>query len=221
MAAGGDCGCDGLVPVWQKARNGVLQALGQWHLARREHPVARVTAGISRVGRVERWRRDVVAAAPQQNLLVSETRGGFGLVQALERAVVTLVETPVRVHRYPHSVHYIQRDPQGADGSLKHGGIGEIEFEPRAAHRVAGFSRLGDSLLGEIDIGPSGEAVFPVPHAFAMTQQNKLFHRVLASPPSLSTALILAGRRSSALRCHRFALLSSRHHSSPVARLPP
>jgi hypothetical protein len=36
-----------------------------------------------------------------------------------------------------------------------------------------GFRQSG---FGQVDIGPSGEAVFPVPLAFAVTKQHELVH---------------------------------------------
>ena len=58
----------------QHARHGVLQALGQRHLAARQAGVARVAALAARVAGVQRRRRRVVAAAPDQHLRRRRTR---------------------------------------------------------------------------------------------------------------------------------------------------
>src|SRR5690606_38680539 len=56
--------------------------------------VALVVRGMAFVVGLERGRRGCVAAAPDEDLLVPVLRSRFGLVQALERAVMPLVEPP-------------------------------------------------------------------------------------------------------------------------------
>jgi hypothetical protein len=47
--------------------------------------------------------------------------------------------------------------------------------KPSSFSKLAGLLRLGAALVGEIDIGPAGEAVFLVPGGFAMAKQHKFF----------------------------------------------
>jgi hypothetical protein len=48
--------------------------------------------------------------------------------------------------------------------------------KPSFLQQLAGLLRLGAALVGEIDIGPAGEAVFLVPGGFAVAQQNDFVH---------------------------------------------
>src|SRR6478736_6283754 len=74
-----------------------------------------------------RRRRDVVAAAPDEHLLLAELGRRLGLVEALQRAVVPLVQAPVLLDRQPQPVHLFQREVERADGALQQGGEAEVE----------------------------------------------------------------------------------------------
>ena len=134
--------------------------------------VARVVGRVAGVGRIHRRRRDVVGAAPDLDLLLAVLGRGLGLVQALQRAVVALVEAPALVHRDPVLVQLAQRDVEGADGALERGGIGHVEAQAFLAHQAAAGRGLGPALLGEVDVDPAGEAVLEVPLALAVAQQD-------------------------------------------------
>src|SRR5213076_1983694 len=56
---------------------------------------ARVVGLAARVLRCERGRRRVVAAAPDEDLLLAEPGRHFRLAEPLQRSVVALVEPPV------------------------------------------------------------------------------------------------------------------------------
>ena len=77
---------------------------GGQHLGR-EVGVAAVAVGVVRVVGRDRRRPDVVAAPPDEHLLLAVLLGRLGLVPAGEVAVVALVEPPVPPHRQP------RRDP--------------------------------------------------------------------------------------------------------------
>ena len=51
------------------------------------------------------------------------------LFEALERAVMALVEPPGVLDRQPHQVHLVEHDPEGPDRPFQHGDIGEVEGE--------------------------------------------------------------------------------------------
>jgi hypothetical protein len=80
------------------------------------------------------------------------------------------------MHRDPHEIHRVLHHPERADRAPEHRRVGDVEREALVAQRASGPLRFADSLLGEIDVGPAGEAIFPVPDAFAVTQKNELFH---------------------------------------------
>ena len=115
-------------------------------------------------------------------LLHAVLRGRLGLVEALQRAVVALVQPPGVVHRDPHLVQLLEREPQRLDRALQHGGVGHVEDVARLAQRAAAGDGLLDALLAEIDVGPAREPVFLVPGAFAVPDENELLHDVCDDP---------------------------------------
>ncbi len=96
---------------------------------------------------------------------------GLGLVQALQAAVVALIEAPGLVHRQPVLLQLGQRTLQGVDGALQYGGMGDVELQAFLAHQATGGGRFATPLLGQVNIDPTGEAVVQVPLALAMAQQ--------------------------------------------------
>jgi hypothetical protein len=111
-------------------------------------------------------------------LLVAVPGGGLGLVEALQRPVVALVQAPVVLDRQPHHVHFIHRQPQRADRPLEHRGVGQVEGEAGLAQHAAGGPGFGDALFGQVDIGPAGEAVVEVPGGFAVAHEYDLVHKL-------------------------------------------
>ncbi len=94
-----------------------------------ERGVATLAGGMPRVvGGQWRW-RSIVAPPPDLDLLFSVLGRGLGLVETLQRAVVPLVEAPGAMHRDPHQVHLVERDPQRADGAFEDRRVGDIERE--------------------------------------------------------------------------------------------
>src|SRR5690606_20800892 len=114
--------------------------------------------------------------APDEHLFVAVLGGRLSLVQALERTVVTLVQTPAQPDGRMHGVHGIQSDPQRADGALQHRAIGQVEFKALFFEQFARLARLLATQFGKVDIGPAGETVFKVPLAFAVAHQDEFVH---------------------------------------------
>ena len=174
--AAADGRCQALVPAGQHPCHGVLQTFGQRHLAGSQGPVARIEALAARIVGRQHRRRRVVAAAPDQHLLVAELARHVGLVQALQGAVVALVEAPVVLHRQPGAIQCIQRVPQGPHRALEHRGIGDVEVVARLREQLAGLTGLLDAGGRQRHIGPTGEAVLQVPGRFPMPDQDELVH---------------------------------------------
>ena len=110
--AAGNARRDHLVPVWQHALDGVLRHSVRGQFGRRQRAVAAVVGGVTVVAGLQRGWRHVVAASPQMDLLVTVLRGGFGLVEALQGAVVTLVQAPARMHWNPWLLHLVEHLPE-------------------------------------------------------------------------------------------------------------
>ena len=166
------------VPERNDAGHGVFQALGQRNLLGWQAGVADIAALAARVGGFQgRW-RGVIAATPDQHLLIAILLGHVGLVQTLQAAVVALVQLPGLDHGQPGAVHLVQRQPQGADGPFEHAGIGHIEFIAFGLEQAACVAGLFHAGGGQIDIGPAGEAVFEVPGGFTVADEHEFVHGI-------------------------------------------
>ena len=174
--AGADGRRHGLVPERQDARHRVLQAFRERHFLGLETGVAQVGALAARVVRIQHGGRCVIAATPDQYLLVAVLPGGLSLVQTLQGPVVALVEAPVVDDRQPLAVQFIQGVPQGVDGALEHAGVAEVELIAFCFQQPACVLGLLHAGGGQVDIGPAGEAVVEVPGGFAVADENEFVH---------------------------------------------
>jgi hypothetical protein len=156
----------------------VLQAFGERHLVRRQLGVAQVAALAAWVCCIQRWRRRVVTAAPDQHLFVAVLLGHVGLVQALQRAIVAFVQPPVVLHWQPGALHFVQRVPQRPHGALEHGRVRHVKFVAALAQQAPGLAGLRHPGVGERDIGPAGETVLEVPGGFPVADEDEFVHGV-------------------------------------------
>ena len=154
----------------------VGQALGARHEVLGQQPVPLVAGDVPLRAGLDRRRRRVVRAAPQHELLVAVLLLGLGLVQALQRAVVALVEAPGMHHRQPGAVHLVEHVPQRARGALEDAGVAEVEVVAFGLEQPPGQHRLLQAQRRQVDVGPAGEAVFEVPGRFAVADQDEFVH---------------------------------------------
>jgi hypothetical protein len=82
------------------------------------------------------------------------------------------------------------------DGTFQHRGISEVEAEAFLFQQFTCRFCLTHAFLGQIDIVPTGESVFVVPLAFAVTDQYQLSYSHSLTPQynTPSFALWLSGR---------------------------
>lgn len=74
------------------------------------------------------WWRNIKGAPPDLDLSFSVFGSCFSLVQARQATIVALIQPPGPVDGQPHLVDAVQNKPQGADGSLKDGGVAKIKL---------------------------------------------------------------------------------------------
>jgi hypothetical protein len=132
----------------QHACNGVGQAFGERHLAIGQAGITPVAVFAARVVGAQCRRLRAVAAAPDQHLRVTVLQRGLGLVQALQRAVVTFVQAPVADHRQPGAVEFVEAVPKRPDRALEHRGVGQVEVETRFAQQLPGLPCLRHAGVG-------------------------------------------------------------------------
>ncbi len=104
--------------------------------------------------------------------------GRLGLVQTRQSAIVTLVKTPVLDHRHIGQARRLQGQGAGALGARQDRGEHDRRLEPGLGDQLAAASRLGLALGRQVDIDPSGEAIFKIPLALAVAEQDQARHSV-------------------------------------------
>ena len=107
-------------PEWDKAGHGVLQTFSQRKIGLGHISIAGIMSRPTFVGLLQSRRLRTVTATPQLDLGLAILLCRFSLVESLQSSIVTLVETPAADLGDPHEVHFIQNDPQCADGSLQY-----------------------------------------------------------------------------------------------------
>ena len=93
---------------------------------------------------------------------------GLGLVEALQRTVVPLIESPVAVHRDPQPVGDVERQVRGGDRTAQQRGVDHVGLTIASGDEFAGPPRLGAALVSQVDIDPAGELIACIPLALAV-----------------------------------------------------
>ncbi|CCJ91687.1 hypothetical protein BN132_3615 [Cronobacter turicensis 564] len=165
---------NGFIPVRDNAIDGQRQALGQRQLLLAQFCVTRIVARETLVIFGQRRRGHREAATPLFHLIVTVFFSGFSFVQTLQGAVVTLVQFPGFFNRQPGLIQPVQDVPQRVDGTFQHGGISKIKAVAFVFKQLACGFRFADAFFRQVNVVPTGKAVFVVPLAFAVTNQNQL-----------------------------------------------
>lgn len=105
-------------------------------------------------------------------LLTRRALIGCGLAAIAVGALSGWVVTATQVVLQSGGLTGVQR----ADRALQHRGVGAIELQAFGGHQLATGLGFGAALFGEVDVDPAGEAIFEVPLALAMAQQDQARH---------------------------------------------
>lgn len=127
---------------------------------------------VSLIVEVELGGRDVVTAAPLQNLLIAVLLRSFELVKTLEGTIGALIEAPGLVMRDPKRIHFFRHHVVGLDGSREHRCVSKVEFETILLEQLTCLLCFFHTLRSEVDVVPSSESVFKVPGGLAMTHKD-------------------------------------------------
>ncbi|MNI70711.1 hypothetical protein D3C73_1265390 [compost metagenome] len=173
---------NGFVPVRDNTLDGQRQAFGNRQLFVSELSITRIVPRIALVifGQLRRCYRE--ATTPLFNLLVTVFFSGFGFVQTLQSAVMTFVQLPGFFNRKPRLIQFIQYVPQGVDGTFEHRSVSKIEAVAFLSQQFARRFCFAYAFLGQINIVPTGKAVFVVPLTFTVTYQNQLSYSHTLTP---------------------------------------
>src|ERR1019366_9356047 len=107
------------------------------------------------------------------HLLLAPFLARVVLVETDQLAVVALIERLVLEHGNFGLAQFLQHEVERALGADQRGGEGNVELDPLRLELAAGLARLGDALVGQVDIAPAGEQVLQVPVALAVTHEHK------------------------------------------------
>jgi hypothetical protein len=135
-------------------------------------------SGPTLVGFFKRGWGNVVTAAPDEDLFVTKFGRCFGFIEALEGSIMTLVEAPVFFHWDPELVELRENAPERIESAFENGNVGNIETETFFFEEFAGGLGFGATFVAEFDVVPTSEAVFFVPGAFAVADEDKFIHWV-------------------------------------------
>mmetsp|Transcript_7598 Transcript_7598/g.22264 ORF Transcript_7598/g.22264 Transcript_7598/m.22264 type:complete len:374 (-) Transcript_7598:147-1268(-) len=166
-------GGDGFLPVGNDALEGGGEGLGEFLGPVLEVGVALVVGGVVLGGLVDGGWGNIVAASPDEYLVLSELVDGLLLVESLESTVVSFVDLPGLGDGDPHAVGLFEDVPEGSDGTLLHGGKGDVGLDSGLADELSSLGGLDVSGVTERTIVPSGELVSEVPGRFSVSDEDQ------------------------------------------------
>ena len=166
------------MPEREKALDGIFEAFGERKLGFGNASIAWIVSRPALVGFFEWGWRNVVTAAPDEDLIVTELGCGFRFIETLEGAVMALVEAPIFFHWDPELIEFRENAPERIESAFKNGNVGNIETETFFFEEFAGGLGFGAAFVAEFDVVPTSEAVFFFPGAFAVADEDKFIHSV-------------------------------------------
>ena len=116
--------------------------------------ITRIVGRVVFAALVDNGRRDIVAAAPDEDLVLTILVDCFLLVQSLERSVVAFIQLPGLGYRDPHEASLLKNVPQSANGTLQEGGEGNIGDKTFGLDEISGFDHFFMTLWAEGAIVP-------------------------------------------------------------------
>src|SRR5260370_6441899 len=122
---------------------------------------------------LQRGGPDVIAAPPDLHVVRAKSLCRLPFVQALQRAVVPLVEPPAATDRYPGPAHLGQREVSGLDGAHQDRCVDDGWRKAGSLHQPSCIFSLGDPKLAQWHVVPACEEVCEVPRALPMPEQDE------------------------------------------------
>jgi len=152
--------------------DGVDHAFGPGEVFGSDIRVFFVMTGVSEVSEVEAGRGLGVLASPGFEILLRNGFEGLVLLQALDLAVVLLIEEPVLLVGHPVHVKLVSNGIVCPDGSFQHRTESHVELVALLLQDLASLLGLGDSQLGESHVLPPGEPVHEVVFGLAVSDKD-------------------------------------------------
>jgi len=118
-----------LMPVGTYSIESVLEGFASRWLRQTQRTVSRHQFLVAKIIAFHEWRWCCVTPSPDAHLFVAVLLSGGLLVEALQGAVMTLVEAPGAVDGDPHQVQIVQDNSEGPDCPLQHGRVANVKDE--------------------------------------------------------------------------------------------
>ena len=111
--------------------------------------------------------------------------GGL-LVEALQRAVMALVQPPTSLDRGTRLTKFLQCQPIGLDRTLQQARVNGTEAQPGLTHDPARGFGLSHTLFSEGYVVPAREEIEGVPRALAVAEEDQSAgHGAMVGPSRL------------------------------------
>ena len=120
-----------IFPVRYNTLYCVFEALGQRQLLARHMGVTRVVGRVHLAARIQWIGGSRIRTSPHQDLLIAVLGGGFGFVQALQCAIVTLIQMPIGLHWNIRLIHFIEHAPERVNRAFEHRCECQVKFKAR------------------------------------------------------------------------------------------
>mmetsp|Transcript_7985 Transcript_7985/g.18517 ORF Transcript_7985/g.18517 Transcript_7985/m.18517 type:complete len:244 (-) Transcript_7985:66-797(-) len=159
-------------PPGKEAVDRVFQALGGRHILA-EILVAGVLGRPKLVVLLHQGGGNVVGAPPHVDLVCAVLLHSLLLVEALEAAVVALVEAPGLLDGDPEHAHVLQNGQACLDGTLQHRRVHNVKRKALLAKVLGSAVSLRNARVGKGNVDPASEAVLLVPGALAVPHEHE------------------------------------------------
>ena len=116
------------------------------------------------------WRCHIEGPPPDVDLLSPVPFRRLRFVEPLQGTIVPFIEPPFTMDRDPDLLHFGEGQPQSPNGAGEYRGVGNVKGEALLLEQTSGFLAFAFSLLGQVDVVPTGKAVIQVPLALAVSK---------------------------------------------------
>mmetsp|Transcript_104605 Transcript_104605/g.207722 ORF Transcript_104605/g.207722 Transcript_104605/m.207722 type:complete len:235 (+) Transcript_104605:323-1027(+) len=164
---------DLLFPIRHYTFNRVLEALREGNVSFWQLSILWVPTWMEFAILCNWWWRHVEAASPDLHLLFPVLQSSFLLVQARERSVHTLIQTPAFGDWRVQLVRLLQHNIASLHCTLQHRGVACIEPEPIPPDQLPRLLGFNLAFFGQVYVHPACESVIHVPLRFPMAAKHE------------------------------------------------
>lgn len=177
VPAGSEVGHQNRSPQRYHARHDVLQTFGCRKYRRVEVYIPRVVGGMFGTRAIHGRGRYVETSSPQLGLFDTMALCRLFLVEALQRPVVALIESPVANGFHVGLTKLLQCAPIGFYCAGQEGGEHDVEMQSGMSKGATCFVGLRFALRTERYVVPTSEQIAGIPRTLAVPKYHQGAHR--------------------------------------------